>query len=190
MNKKPLKTILILIALMLVLIGSQRFFEDNFKDVALIDNNVGELKEYKVGDSKYTFALPENWSVKELGNASGYMLYNGDFQDENGNIIGHIQIINTDEDVKTLAQTDINNLVIDHDNEKIDNYKDSKFNGIRVDYKTKVKNGYRFQNSVYYVKLDDTKVAKYTFVVKEDNYKDNQRVIFDTIVSGLNSGGN
>lgn len=183
MNKKKLKTISVLIALMLVLIISQRFFEDKFKDVALIDNNIGELKEYRVEDGKYTFLLPENWSVEEKGNASGYMSYNGEFEDENSNIIGCIQVINTGEDVKLLAQNDIDNLTLSHDSQKVDNFKDKKYSGIRVDYKTKIEKGYNYDNSVYYIKLDNEKVAKYIFSVNEKNYKDNQRVIFDTIVS-------
>lgn len=185
MNKKKLKTISILIVLMLVLIVSQKFFEDRFKDVALIDNNIGELKEYRIEDGKYTFLLPEKWSIEEKSNASGYMSYNGEFEDDENNIIGHIQVINTDEDVKILAQKDMNNLNIGHDSHKIDNYKDDKYSGIKVGYASKVEKGYSFENSVYYIKLDNGKVAKYTFSVKKDNYKDNQKVIFDTIVSSL-----
>lgn len=183
MGKKKFQTIIVLVILVGALIFSQSFFDDKFKNVALIDNEISGFQRYQ-GEG-YSFCIPDNWNIVEKGTALGYFSYNGEFQDNNNNIIGGIQIINTKEDVKILAQNHMGNMGIVHDTEKVDNYKNGKYSGIVLEYTSTIPEGNAYVNNIYYIRLDDEKVAKYTFSVKKDAYKDNQKVIFDAIISRL-----
>lgn len=186
MNKKQILMTSILIVLMLILVFSQKLFNNSFKEVALLDNNIDSLDEYQVINQGYVYSLPEGWSVKEK-EGNSYVLYEAEFNDKDKNIIGYFQIIDTQEDIKSLAQNDINKVTLSHSKEKIENYKNSNWKGIRVEYKTNIKGGYSFINSIYYIGLKDNKVGKISFSIKERQYKDNMNAIFDTLVSSVKS---
>ncbi|MDS0525335.1 hypothetical protein NNC19_06565 [Clostridium sp. SHJSY1] len=181
MNKKQLTMTLILGALMLLLIFTQRFFENNFKEVALVNSNMGELKEYSTTDGEFIYSLPNTWSLKNL-KSDNYDIYKAEFKDDNNNIMGYVEIINSNDDVNSLAQKDLDNMVLSHDKEKIDRYKSNDRKCIKVVYKTKVNKGYDFVNINYYIPLSEGKMGKITFIVKENYYKDDMMIIFNSIV--------
>ena len=179
MKKKQLLMTAILVILVIILIFSQRFFNDNFKQVALLDNDISSLEEFSMKDQGYSYSIPETWVVKEKANNS-YKLYQAEFNSEEKNIMGY------EEDVKVLAQKDIDNLALKHSNENIENYSCNGYKGIKLEYTTKVENGYSFINTNYYLRLDDTKVGKFAFTAKKGSYKDNMNAIYDVIVSSIN----
>ncbi|MGG7179084.1 hypothetical protein ACQPU1_15990 [Clostridium paraputrificum] len=187
MTKKQAIMTSMLIALMLILVFSQKLFDNSFKEVALLDNNLGELQEYSIEKGNLTFSLPDKWIMNEK-ESDEYTIYQAEFKD-NRNINGYIEVISTEDDVKALAQKDINNLALSHNEEKIENYKDKNWRGIVVNYKTKVSTGKSFVNNIYYVGLGDGKVGRFSFIIKENSYKDNMKAIFDTIVSTVSSRG-
>lgn len=184
MNKKQLTMTLILGALMLLLIFTQRFFDNNFKEAALTNSNMGELKGYSIGNGQFIYSLPSTWKLKEM-NSSEYDIYKAEFKDDDNDIIGYLELINSNDDVTTLAQKDLDNMILLHDKEKIDSYKSEKRKCIKVLYKTKVKNGYKFINTNYYIPLSEGKIGKVTFIVKEDVYKDDMMVIFNSVVDNF-----
>ncbi|MBD7910930.1 MULTISPECIES: hypothetical protein [Clostridium] len=179
MNKKQLTMTLILGALMLLLIFTQRFFDNNFKKVALTNSNMGELKEYSMVNGQFAYSIPSKWSLKDI-NSDDYDVFKAEFK--GNDIMGYIELINNNDDVVSVAQKDLDNLILSHDKEKIDRYKSGKRNCIKVIYKTKIKNGYTFVNINYYIPLNEGKIGKVTFIVKEDSYKDDMSVVFNSIV--------
>lgn len=181
MNKKQLTMTLILGALMLLLIFTQRFFENNFKEVALVNSSMGELKEYSTTGGQFLYSLPNTWTLKNL-NSDAYDIYKVEFKDDNNSIMGYVELINNNEDVSSLAQKDLDNMMLSHDKEKIDRYKSNERKCIRVVYKTKVNKGYDFVNINYYIPLSGDKRGKITFIVKDDYYKDDMMIIFNSIV--------
>lgn len=184
MNKKQVMMTIVLGALMLLLIFAQKLFDNNFKEVALINSNMGELQEYDIDDADISFSLPNKWTVENI-DTSQYDMYKANFKDEENKILGYIEVIKSNEDIAMLAQNDIDNMTLPHDKEKIDNYKSNNRKCIIVNYKTTVKKGYTYINYNYYLPLQNEKVGKISFIVKEDSYKDDMRVIFNSIVDGF-----
>ena len=127
MKKKQLLMTAILVILVIILIFSQRFFNDNFKQVALLDNDIRSLEEFSMKDQGYSYSIPETWVVKEKANNS-YKLYQAEFNSEEKNIMGYVELLSTEEDVKVLAQKDIDNLALKHSNENIENYSCNGYN--------------------------------------------------------------
>lgn len=184
MNKKQLAITLMLVCLMFILVFIQRFFDNNFKQVALVDSNMGQLKNYNVDNKGISFSLPDKWSSEEK-DSNAYSLYKVEFKDSENSIMGYIELIKCNEDIRVLAQKDINNMVLSHDREKIEAYKSANRSGIRVEYKTKVNKGYSFINTNYYIPLKDGIVGKCTFISRENSYTDNLRLIYNSIVDSI-----
>ena len=186
MNKKQITVTFILAVLMISLIFVQRFFNNKFEDMAIINQNMGRLEEYYLNNGKYSYKLPESWSVEEVV-SSGTDVYRVDFKDSTNNIIGNIQLIdNNEHDIKTIAETDVNNMILERNKEDVENFKSGDKKGIKVKYKTKVSNGYNYINSSYYIPMEKSERIKVTFIVKEDNYNDDMVSVFDIIVRSIN----
>ena len=186
MKKKQLLMTAVLVILVIILIFSQRFFNNNFKQVALLDNDISSLEEFSMKNQGYSYSIPETWVVKEKAENS-YKLYQAEFNSEEKNIMGYVELLSTEEDVKVLAQKDIDNLALKHSNENIENYSCNGYKGIKLEYTTKVENGYSFINTNYYLRLGDTKVGKFAFTAKKGSYKDNMNAIYDVIVSSISA---
>ena len=60
----------VLVILVIILIFSQRFFNNNFKQVALLDNDISSLEEFSMKNQGYSYSIPETWVVKEKANNS------------------------------------------------------------------------------------------------------------------------
>lgn len=184
MNKKQLAVTLMLVGLMFVLVFAQKFFDNGFRQVALVDSNMGQLQNYTIDNKGISFSLPDKWTSEEK-DSNDYSVYKVEFKDSENNIMGYIELLKCNEDIRALAQKDINNMVLSHGKEKIEAYKSVNRNGIRVEYKTKVNKGYSFINTNYYIPIKDGTIGKCTFISKESNYKDNLRLVYDSIVDSV-----
>lgn len=186
MNKKQITVTFILAILMVSLIFVQRFFDNKFNDIAITNHNMGKLEQYYLDNGKYSYMLPDNWSVEEVVSGGGN-IFRIDFKDNTNNIIGNIQMLdNSDDNINTIAETDINNMVLAHSSEDVENFKFGNKKGLKVKYKTKVNNGYTYINSSYYISMEESERVKVTFIVKEDNYSDDMTSVFDIIVKSIN----
>ena len=70
-------------------------------------------------------------------------------------------------------------------NSEIMPFKNSNNSGILVQYETTIKNGYDFKNECYYLNLEEGKTVKVLFNLKEKDYKENMKTIFNTIISSI-----
>ena len=184
MKKKQLLMTVLLIVLVIILVFSQRYFRENFKQVALLDNNISSLKEYSMKNGGYLYSIPDNWTVSEK-EGNSYKLYQSEFNNKEKNIMGYVELLNTEEDIKSIAQRDIDNFSLKHSNEKIENYSCKNYRGIKLEFISRVEDGYSFLNSNYYLRLDSNHVGKFSFTIKKSTYKDNINAIYDVIVSSI-----
>lgn len=184
MNKKQVAVTLMLVCLMFVLVFVQRFFDNRFRQVALVDSNMGQLKKYTIDNKGISFSLPDKWTSKE-NNSNDYSIYKVEFKDSENSIMGYIELLKCNEDIMVLAQKDINNMVLSHGKETLEAYKSVNRNGIRVEYTTKVNKGYSFINTNYYIPLKDGIVGKCTFISKESSHRDNIGLVYDSIVDSV-----
>ncbi|ACD53262.1 hypothetical protein FDB55_09630 [Clostridium botulinum] len=186
MNKKQILILSILLSLMVVLGITQSFFKETFTEVALVENGINEFKDYNFDEGRYIFSLPSEWSVSEKESQGQYISYKADFKDKDNKITGYLEVINTQIDLGNFAESDLKNLPLSYKNEQIMPFKLEDTCGVLSQYKTKVRKGYTFENSCYYLSSDDGKIIKVLFNVKEDDYKENVKTVFNTIISKIN----
>lgn len=184
MNKKQGAITGLLLLLMGVLFTFQLVVKDKFYNSTLVDNNIGELKEYNISNSNLVYSLPLNWilSVKESDN---YILYHGDFRDEVNGYKGYVQLLNSDRDVEELAKSDNNNSIV-----KTEVRDNTKFNntigkGVRYDVTLDIKKGYSYRDIIYYIKVDKDRIIKVNFSVKESEFKNNNFKIYEAILAQI-----
>lgn len=94
-EKKHYIIVILLLSLSIILCGFKFIFEKKIVGIALINNNINELKEYKVVADKYAYYLPQNWDVEEEKFPGNVILHHNSFNNEDMDINGYIQIINT-----------------------------------------------------------------------------------------------
>lgn len=189
MNRRKILATSLLLVIVLFLVFSQKIFDKNFKEVALLDNNMSEFKEYHNDASNMQFNIPQEWQVND-DKANDYITCKSDFKDDINKVWGFVEVIKTSEDIKTLAQKDIDNLPLSYADEKIDNFKLEKLRGIKSSYNTETKQGKQCISNVYYFKINDKNIGRITFIVPKDNYKDSLNSIFDMVVSSFKTGNN
>lgn len=190
MNKKQILVLSILLSLMVVLVITQSFFKETFTEVALVENGINQFKEYSFDEGNYVYSLPSEWNVFENENKGSYVSYKANFKDKNNKITGCLEVINTQSDLGNFAENDLKNLSLAYKNEQIVPFKLENISGVLSQYKTKINKGYTFENSCYYINSVDGKVIKVLFNVKEDDYKENVKTVFNTIVSRINIQSN
>ena len=171
MNKKQLIVTSILICLMLLLSIVQGFFNKNFNKVALTDNGINEFKEYNFDKSNYIISLPNEWTVVERMGDNQYINNVLNFTDGNNKLTGSLQVINTNDEIETFAERDSKNQSLKYSKLEIMPYK--------------YRNGYDFKNQCYYLQFEKGKIVKILFNVKEKNYKENIKSVFNSIVSSV-----
>jgi hypothetical protein len=185
MNKKQLIVTSILLSLMLILAIAQGFFKDNFEQVVLMDKRISEFKQYDFDEGKYIISLPSEWIVDEKESEGQYVSYKLNFKDKNNKFNGLVEVINTKEDLDVFAENDLNNQYLEYYNSEVKSFKNSNNSGVVVQYETTIKNGYDFKNECYYLNLEEGKTIKILFNIKEKDYKENMKTIFNTIISSI-----
>ena len=185
MNKKQLIVTSILLSLMLILAITQGFFKDNFEQVILMDRGMSEFKEHDFDGGKYVISLPSEWTIDEKENEGQYVSYKLNFKDKNNKFNGLIELINTKEDLEAFAENDLNNQYLEYYNSDITPFKNPNNSGVVVQYETTIKNGYDFKNECYYLNLEKGKTIKILFNLNEKSYKENMKMILNSIISSI-----
>lgn len=182
-DKRNYIIIIMLLALSTILLGFKFIFEKKFMGIALINNNISTLKEYKVAEDKYAYYLPENWNAEEEKFPGNVILHHNSFKNDGMDINGYIQIINISGGRDKLINEDRNNLK----SKDINSYeiKDIKLNGKqakKVGYIEKLKNGKYYTKRVYYVTLDEGIVFKGCFNINSDKYNESLDSVYEVIM--------
>lgn len=184
MNKKQLIVTSVLVSLMLILVITQSLFKENFEQVSINGNGVNKSIGYNIEDD-YMISLPEEWNVEQEESEGGYISYTANFKDKNNKSAGALYVINTDSDVKSFAERDLKNQSLEYSNLEMIPFKSKSYFGIQAKYDTSIKNGYNFKNTCYYLDLGNKKIVKVLFNCKSNQYNENEKMVFDSIISSI-----
>jgi len=150
-----------------------------------MNKGISELKQCDFDGGKYIISLPSEWIVDEKESEGQYVSYKLNFKDKNNKFNGLVEVINTKEDLDVFAENDLNNQYLEYYNSEVKSFKNSNNSGVVVQYETTIKNGYDFKNECYYLNLEEGKTIKILFNIKEKDYKENMKTIFNTIISSI-----
>lgn len=150
-----------------------------------MDQGISEFKEYGLDEDSFVISLPSEWTVDEKESKGQYVSYELNFKDKDNKLTGLVQVINTKEDLNVFAENDLNNQYLEYYNSEVMPFKNSNNSGVLVQYETTVRNGYDFKNECYYLNLEEGKTIKVLFNLKEKDYKENIKTIFNTIISSI-----
>lgn len=187
MNKKQLIVMSILLSLMLMLAITQYFFKENFEQIVLIDKVISELEEYGFDEDNYVVLLPSEWTVDKNESKGKYVSCRLIFKNKNNELTGLLEVINTKGNLAVFAENDLNNQYLEYCNSEIIPFKNSNNSGVLIKYETSVINGYNFKNKCYYLNLEEGKIIKILFNLKEKGYSGNMEVISSDIVESIKS---
>lgn len=183
MNKKQLIVTSVLVSLMIILVITQSLFKEKFEQVSINANGANKSIGYNIEDG-YVISLPEKWNIEQEENEGEYISYTANFNDNN-KTAGTLYVINTDTDVKSFAERDLKNQTLEYSNLEMIPFKSKSYYGIQAKYDTSIKDGYKFKNTCYYLDLGNKKIAKILFNCKSDGYNENEKMVFDSIISSI-----
>lgn len=171
---------------MLALVFTERVFKEKFGQVFINEKEVNSVVDYRF-ENDYEIAFPEKWKYEENSKDDDYICYCADFKSDDGNIIGSLYVINTNLDVKQFAEMDLKNQSLKYSNLEISHFKYKNMFGILSKYDTTILKGNKFKNTCYYLKMDNKKLLKVIFNVKEDHYNDDVKGVLESIISSINT---
>ncbi len=182
-NRKRLGVTIIIIGLMLVLFSLEKNFDARLKFTALIQNNINSLIEYGALNQKFTYKLPAEWSAKEKKFSGNEIIYHNDFNTKDFKIHGFVEVWNLNKDLKTFLEeskkiSSEQNLYKAYEIKPITiNDKD----GYLINYTIITSANQNYKGYEYFIRNKD-KFFRFSFFVREDNFKENMPTIFKTIV--------
>ncbi|WP_244834251.1 hypothetical protein [Clostridium sp. BJN0001] len=182
MNKKQLIVTTVLLMLMFTLSVVQVFFNKSFKEAALISNGITCFKQYTFDEGKHFISLPLEWETYDKTESSKYSLYKMNFKDDCTSITGSVELIESVENLNSFSENDTSNQTLNYYDVQILPFENESNSGVISEYKTSIEDGYDFTNESYYVSVEDGKILKVIFNVKESSYRENLKSIFSAII--------
>lgn len=186
-NKNRLGIIVIVVGLMLILFGLQKNFDASIKHIALIQNDIDSLSVYKALNERFTYKLPSGWKTKRQNFEGAEIRYHNDFWSEDAKIHGFVEIWNINEDLETFLQKSKDAAL------KQNEYKEYSISPVNINEN----NGYEIISTMiipeknimykgyeYFVKIKNGFI-RFSFFVRDKNYKENMPTIFKTIVETI-----
>lgn len=185
-NRKRLGVTVIIIGLMFILLGLEKNFDAGLKFTALMQNNINSLKKYEALDNKLSYKLPSEWTTEQKKFSGENILYHNDFISKDAKIYGFVEVWNLNKDLKTFLE----------ESKKISNeqnlYKDYNLipininnrDGYMISYTIINESNEGFKGYEYFLR-NKNKFFRFSFFVRENNFKENMPTIFKTIVQTL-----
>jgi hypothetical protein len=186
-NRKRLGVTTIIIGLMLILLGFEKHFDARLKFTALMQNNINSLVQYEALDNKLSYKLPAEWSTKEQKFFGQEILYHNDFKTNDSKIYGFVEVWNLKQDLEKFLE-ESKKISSEQNLYKQYNISPIKINnkdGYLVCYTMITASDVDYKAYEYFIK-DDDKFFRFSFFLKESNFKENMPTVFRTIVQTLN----
>lgn len=186
-NRKRLGVTTIIIGLMLILLGFEKHFDARLKFTALMQNNINSLVQYEALDNKLSYKLPAEWSTKEQKFFGQEILYHNDFKTNDSKIYGFVEVWKLKQDLKSFLE-ESKKISSEQNLYKQYNISPIKINnkdGYLVCYTMITTSDVDYKAYEYFIK-DDDKFFRFSFFLKESNFKENMPTVFRTIVQTLN----
>lgn len=185
-NKRKLGVTIIIIGLMIILLGLEKNFDARLKVASLIQNNIKSLTEYKAMNGNLKYKLPAEWTAKQQDIFGKEILYHNDFNSKDNKIQGFVEVWNLKGDLKEFLKQskDISskqNLYKDYSMEPI-TINDKQ--GYLLNYTITKVSGDSYKGLEYFIE-DGNRFYRFSFFVREADFKENMPTIFKTIVGTL-----
>lgn len=183
LNRKRLGVTVIIIGLMMVLFGLESKFDGRLKYVALMQSNINSLKNYEIPEVKFSYKLPSNWKTKQQSFAGGEVIYHNEFTSEDATIHGFVQVWSIKEDLKSFLDKSQNQSqqYAEYINYNITPLVVKKHDGYMMTYIMKTSKEASYKGYEYFIK-DKDKFIRFSFYVRDINFKETMPTIFKTIV--------
>ncbi|MCY6959207.1 PsbP-related protein [Clostridium brassicae] len=184
-NKRRIEIVVIVFVLMISIFGIGKLFEERIKYVSFIQNNISSLKEYKALDGWLTYKLPEKWNTEIENSLGKEIIYHNNFKAEDLAINGVIQVWNIKNNLQEFLE---NSKQISMKQNNILDYKIKEINidnkqGYWIRYVILSNDTYYVANE-YFVKSDD-RIVRISFFVKNQDFKEAFKALFDSIVQTI-----
>lgn len=186
-NRKRLGVTTIIIGLMLILLGFEKYFDAGLKFTALMQNNINSLVQYKALDNKLSYKLPAEWVTKEQKFSGQEILYHNDFKTNDSKIYGFVEVWSLNKDLKNFLE-ESKKISSEQNLYKQYNISPIKINdrdGYLVSYTMITSSDIDYKGYEYFIK-DSNKFFRFSFFMKASNFKENMPTVFKTIVQTLN----
>lgn len=185
-NRRKLGVTFIMVGLMIILLGLELTFDSKLKLAALVQNNISSLKSYSGLENKFTYKLPFSWTTEIKDVSSNEIAYHNEFYSDDRLIHGFVQAWETKTDLKNFLDK---SKEISLKGNVVKNYKISpitinKHNGYLVTYTIKTSKDTYYRCYEYFIE-DTNKYFRFSFFVKEQNFKENMTSVFKIIVESL-----
>lgn len=186
LNKKRLGVSIIIIGLMIIMFSIQNGFKDKMKLTTLMQSNINSLKEYTALKGELTYKLPSEWTTTERSFGGGEIIYHNDFESKDLKIHGFVEVWNMKEDLNEFLKKSEE---ISKKQNIISNYKLKPISinnkeWSLVEYVIQNSESLKFKSYEYFIKNND-KVFRFSFFVRDENFKENMPAIFKAIVQTL-----
>jgi hypothetical protein len=186
LGKKKLGLNIILLGLMVILFAAANWFQDNLKYTALLQSNINSFKTYQYINNEFGYDLPSEWAANIRKVVSSEIDYQNEFISKNSDISGMIQVWISQSDLTNFINK---NAVMEQNQNIIRNYTVNKLSidnheSFVVDYSMLNSQNINFRCEEYYIKMNKG-IIKYSFYVRDKDFKENMSVIFKEIVNTL-----
>jgi hypothetical protein len=185
-NRKKVGIIVMILGLMITLLGISKQFDNKLKNTILVENSINLLNKYEALNGKLSYKLPVGWTTKEKKISGEEIIYHNDFQSSDAVIHGFVQVWKSGQDLKVFLDNSKN---ISEEQNEIKNYKIDNIiiNGKKaylVQYLINV-DGSNWYNAHEYFIQDDKQFYRFSFFIRNVNFKESYRAIFESIVDTL-----
>lgn len=183
LNRKRLGVTVIIVGLMLVLFGLEKKFDGRLKYVALMQSNINTLVKYDVPELNFSYKLPDNWTANKKDFGGGEIVYHNDFNSEDAVIHGFVQVWKLNQDLKSFLDKskEVNKQYAEYSEYNMAPIVIKKHEGYLITYTMKTGTDTNFKGYEYFLK-DTDKFFRFSFYVRDKNFKENMPTIFKTIV--------
>ncbi|MBU3113113.1 hypothetical protein [Clostridium lacusfryxellense] len=185
-NRKKVGIIVVIIGLMISLMGISKQFDNKLKTTILVENNIKLLNDYRTSDGKISYRLPMGWTTSEKNFPGDEIKYHNDFQSSDAVIHGFVEVWKGKEDLKLFFDKSKD---ISQEQNQIKNYKIENLiiNGKKtylVKYLINTTGNNWYKSYEYFVD-GGQEFYRFSFFVRDVNFKDTYAAIFQSIVETL-----
>ncbi|MEY7999381.1 PsbP-related protein [Clostridium sp. Mt-5] len=185
-NKRKLGVTIIIIGLMIILFGLEKNFDMKLKFTALMQNDIKSLTQYSGLKNRLKYKLPSNWICRNQDIFGDEIVYHSDFKSADSKINGFVQVWNLKGDLKVFLQ---NSKSISEEQNLYKDYNIRRINingsdGYLVEYTITKEIGDSYRGIEYFLEKGK-QFCRFSFFVKDTDFKENMPTIFETIVKTL-----
>ncbi|SMC26451.1 hypothetical protein SAMN02745134_02843 [Clostridium acidisoli DSM 12555] len=184
-DRKKLGVIFVVMGLMIFIFCIGIKLDGRIRATAFIQNNLGELKEYKIEEYNTTYKLPSKWETNIESFPGNEITYHNNFKSENDGINGFVQVWNYRGSLKEFLDMSKKNSERENKvkNFNIYNILINNKDAYLVKYKMNA-HGNVFYAYEYFIKQDNVFI-RFAFYIREDKTNANMPSVFKAIVETM-----